>query len=375
MIADIEYTKARAKLIIDQPFFGTLCMRLRPIETTKVPTGATDGIHLYYNPNWFLKLNQFERVGFLAHEVMHCVLHHMLRRQKREKAQWNIACDHAINLNLKDIGFNLPQGALVDEKYKDMSSEHIYSILPPIPEGLTNDFDPGNCGGVLDHPDAAKGQPTAKVQTEWNVATQAAAQEAKGRGKLPGNLESIIEGIVKPILDWRTILMRFLRSSDKSDYSWVRFNKRLISQGLYLPALYSPALGEISIIVDTSGSVSDDELQYFSNETSAILQELNPSAVNFIQCDADVHSNVTYTREDLPLTYEYKGRGGTSFIPAIEFVQEHYPLTTACIYFTDLEGDFPEKTPEFPMLWVTTVQHDAPFGEVVFMEGVIEEAA
>ena len=374
MIADIEYTKARAKLIMNQPFFGTLCMRLRPIETTKVPTGATDGVHLYYNPNWFLKLNQFERLGFLAHEVMHCVLHHMLRRQKREKWNWNIACDHAINLNLREIGFNLPPGGVWDEKYKDMSSEHIYSILPPSPEG-ENGFDPGGCGGVLDHPDAAKGQPTGQIETQWKVATMASANEAKSRGKLPGSLETLIEEALAPIIDWRTVLTRFLRSSDKSDYSWVRFNKRLISQGLYLPGLYSPALGEISIIVDTSGSVSDNELQYFSNETSAILQDLNPSAVNFIQCDAEVHSNVTYTREDLPLKYKYQGRGGTSFIPAIEFVQEHYPLTTACIYFTDLEGDFPETPPGFPMLWITTVKHEAPFGEVIFMEGVLEEEA
>ncbi len=375
MIADIEYTKARAKLIMDQPFFGTLCMRLRPIETTKLPSGATDGVRLLYNPNWFLKLTQFERVGFLAHEVMHCVLLHMLRRQKREHFKWNIACDHAINLGLKDVGFNLPPGGVWDEKYRDMSAEHIYTILPPSPEGKEGEIDPGGCGGVLDHPDAAKGQPTPKVETEWQVAVNSAIQEAKNRGKMPGNIETIIEDIINPIVDWRTVLARFLRATDKSDYSWTRFNKRLISQGLYLPGLYSPALGEISIIVDTSGSVSDDELTVFSSETSAILQELNPSAVNFVQCDAEVHSNVTYTREDLPLKYEYQGRGGTSFVPAIEFVEENYPLTTACIYFTDLEGDFPDHPPGFPMLWITTVKHDVPFGEVTFMEGIIEEAA
>ena len=207
------------------------------------------------------------------------------------------------------------------------------------------------------------------------VAVNSAIQEAKNRGKMPGNIETIIEDIINPIVDWRTVLARFLRATDKSDYSWTRFNKRLISQGLYLPGLYSPALGEISIIVDTSGSVSDDELTVFSSETSAILQELNPSAVNFVQCDAEVHSNVTYTREDLPLKYEYQGRGGTSFVPAIEFVEENYPLTTACIYFTDLEGDFPDHPPGFPMLWITTVKHEVPFGEVIFMEGVLEEEA
>jgi len=377
MLADIEYTKARAKLIIDQPFFGTLCMRLKPVETDKFPTGATDGVHLYYNPHWFLKLNRFERIGFLAHEVMHCVLQHIFRRDERTHKKWNIACDHAINLNLREIGFSLPPGGIWDDAYANMGAEHIYSLLPH--EEEENDdsqwgCDPGQCGGVLDHPDSAKNS-TAKAQTDWTVATVAAANEAKAKGNLPGNLESIIEEAVTPILDWRILLARFLRGQDKSDYSWIKFNRRLISQGLYLPGMYNPALEEISIIVDTSGSVSDSELSYFSNETSSILQDLNPSAVNFIQCDADVHSAVTYSREDLPLKFEYKGRGGTSFVPAIEYVQEHYPLTTACIYFTDLEGDFPDSPPEFPMLWITTVKHDAPFGEVVFMEGVLEEVA
>jgi predicted metal-dependent peptidase len=374
MLAQNEYTKARAKLIIDQPFFGTLCMRLKPVETTKLDTGATDGVSLLYNPNWFLKLNQWERVGFLAHEVMHCVFMHMLRRQKRQHKKWNIACDYNININLEDIGFQLPPGGLIDEKYRGMSADHIYTMLPPQDEDDGGSLDPGGCGGVLDHPDVANG-PTPRQETEWTVAISSAANEAKSRGMLPGNIESLIETILTPQVDWKAVLARFLRVSDKSDYSWVRFNRRFIAQGLYLPGLHSPALGEISIIVDTSGSVSDNELQVFSSETSAILQDLNPSAINFVQCDAEVHSAVTYTREDLPLTYEYKGRGGTSFVPGIEYVQENYPLTTACIYFTDLEGDFPDEVPEFPVLWVTTVQHSAPFGEVIYMDQVLEEAA
>jgi len=372
MLAETEYTKARARLIIDQPFFGTLCMRLRPVETTKVPTGATDGVSLLYNPHWFLKLNQFERVGFLAHEVMHCVYMHMLRRQNRQHTKWNVACDHNINLSLIDIGFTLPPGGLWDQQYAGMSADHIYTMLPEQDE---DQFDPGGSGGVLDHPEIVKGGNAPRQETEWTVAIGSAANEAKARGKLPGSMESLIEDILQPQVDWRTVLFRFFRSTDKSDYSWVRFNRRFIGQGLYLPGLYSPSLGEISIIVDTSGSVSDDELKVFSSETSAILQELNPSAINFIQCDAEVNSAVTYTREDLPLTYEYKGRGGTSFVPGIKYVEENYPLTTACVYFTDLEGDFPEVQPDFPMLWITTVKHDAPFGEVIYMDQVLNEAA
>ena len=51
------YTKARAGLILDQPFFGTLSLRLTPIENPDVPTACTDGKVIMFNPKWFLKLS------------------------------------------------------------------------------------------------------------------------------------------------------------------------------------------------------------------------------------------------------------------------------------------------------------------------------
>ena len=67
------FVKARSRLILDNPFFGTLCLRLKPVERDDMPTGAVDGVNLFYNPKWFEKLTDMEKVGFLAHEVMHVV--------------------------------------------------------------------------------------------------------------------------------------------------------------------------------------------------------------------------------------------------------------------------------------------------------------
>ena len=44
-----QFVKARSRLILDQPFFGTLCLRLKPVETEDMPTGAVHGEHLFYN--------------------------------------------------------------------------------------------------------------------------------------------------------------------------------------------------------------------------------------------------------------------------------------------------------------------------------------
>ena len=84
------FVKARSRLVLDNPFFGTLCLRQKPTEWEE-PTGAVDGKHLFYNPNWFEKLTELERVGFLAHEVMHLVLMHHTRRQERNPHKWNVA--------------------------------------------------------------------------------------------------------------------------------------------------------------------------------------------------------------------------------------------------------------------------------------------
>ena len=100
-----EYTKARSQLILKSPFFGTLALRLKPIPDESVGTAATNGEYIKYNPKWFLKLRDLERVGLIAHEVMHVALMHMLRRNERDAQKWNIAADYVINLALQKSKF------------------------------------------------------------------------------------------------------------------------------------------------------------------------------------------------------------------------------------------------------------------------------
>ena len=98
------FVKARSRLLLGNPFFGTLCLRQKPVEWDQ-PTGAVDGKHLYYNVKWFEKLTDMEREGFLAHEIMHLVLMHHIRRQERNPHKWNVAADYAINNHLIAEGF------------------------------------------------------------------------------------------------------------------------------------------------------------------------------------------------------------------------------------------------------------------------------
>ena len=158
----------------------------------------------------------------------------------------------------------------------------------------------------------------------------------------------------------------------KENYSWARRNRRYVSS-IYMPSLYSEGLGNLTFAIDTSGSIEDDELQEMLSEIQGIQQVFNPETMKIIDCDSTIHEIHEIDQSTDIMSLKFHGGGGTSFQPVLNYVNEN--PTQALIYFTDLEGDFPDHPPGFPMLWITTVKHDVPFGEVTFMEGIIEEAA
>src|SRR5579863_4285237 len=125
----LRIQKARTSLILDHPFFGSLLFRLKGRECRSIPTMATDGVSLFFNPEFVETLNSATLAGTLAHEVMHPALHHHVRRSGRDPKRWNIACDFAINPLLVDAGLNLPEGVLLDNRFRGMSAEQIYNLL------------------------------------------------------------------------------------------------------------------------------------------------------------------------------------------------------------------------------------------------------
>ena len=92
-------TKARVKLLLQHPFFGNLATRLKIIDATdRIPTAAVDGRNLFINRDFVHALTDGELMFLIAHEVMHCVFEHMIRRGEREPQVWNMAGDYVINV-------------------------------------------------------------------------------------------------------------------------------------------------------------------------------------------------------------------------------------------------------------------------------------
>jgi predicted metal-dependent peptidase len=370
MSAEGALIKARSQLLMDQPFFGTLALRLRPLQRDDIKTAATDGTHLYYNADFISKLDPIQLRGLIAHEVMHCVFNHTTRRQEREPGLWNVACDYAINDHLIEAGFILPKGALHEPAFKGMSSEAIYNKLlsepkkhKPCPWGVVLD---ANSGSV-------QAGSAAEMESQWQIATGEALAVAKARGRMPANIELFVSEVLDPKVDWRTVLWPFFTELTNDNYSWRKPNRAYISEDEYLPSMYEEACGKVAIINDSSGSIDDATGQQFISELDAVLSQVQPSQVVYVQADAAVQDVKIFDRgeriKDHQLTF--KGRGGTAFAPALKFIHDEHPDVQAVVYLTDLESDDfadAEKYVDFPLLWVSTNQRaEAPYGTTVYL--------
>ena len=362
---------ARSRLILGRNaasvFFACLLLRLKCEPDESVGTMATDGRVLAYAPTFVAGLPADELVGVLAHEALHCALAHPARRAGRNAGKWNVACDLAVNPLLTAAGFALPEGRLMpgEGAYADLPAglpaKAYYARLPDADDGTgENDGsadgggdvcqgDPGGCGGVRDPGD---GDPAAAAATaaDWQAAVVQAEQQARGRGDLPGGLARSVGDVVHPPADWRAALRAFVAATARTDYSWVRPNRRLVWQGVYLPGLRGDELGDVVLAVDTSGSVGARELGVFAREAEAVLAAYD-CTLTVVYHDTHVRGVEAWASSDGPLTLTPVGGGGTSHVGVFDWL-DRSGLTPACVVcLTDLDTRFPAAPPAVPVVW------------------------
>lgn len=382
--ASDQIRRARTHLVLRNPFFATLVLGMECKPGAKLGTMETDGKDIWYDEEWVSKLSLEETMGVLAHEALHGGLLHPFRTKKggyiHTKA--NIAQDLVINLILRDEGFVLPgtavtweemqtgkQGFLYDKKYKGMSFEQVYRLLPEPPGGWTTSVKilggKGLGGDVIpsDSPEA---------ETEAKIRVSQAATVAKQQGKLPAGLKDLLKEMMEPKVDWRDVLRQWFKTRRKDDYDARRHNRRLVPSDIYFPGMYSESMGEMVVSIDTSGSTMSYRKQ-FLGEVVSIAQEVRPSKLHILYCDAAVERVVTLTPSEYDMAFEeakcFGGGGGTSFVPPFKWVEDKGLNPEVMVYLTDMFGDFPKEPAPYETIWVSTSDvHEAPFGQCIPMD-------
>ena len=420
---DKKMSKARTGLILDNPFFGSLALKLKLQSSAtqgngrKLPLASTDGTYLRYNPEAVDELTLEQTKGLIAHEVMHCALLHHTRMQQRSLKKWNYACDFVIDELLDKSGFVVPESFHINSTYDGMSAEAIYAALPDMdgsdgqeqdqgqgqgsgqdgastgtnsdpnqdPSQDTSDSnrnqpddgsgdDPGGNGGV-EEPRYEEGEDkqnkTIQEEQDWTISLIQAAEQAKAMGQLPAGVDRFVEEVKEAKIDWKKELWNFVDSNCKDDYTFARPNQRYMQQGVILPGLHTQKLGEAICVCDTSGSVSAGELAEYAAELSDILGVFDLELYVYY-CDCKVHGEAeVFTKQDLPIKLEFRGGGGTAFSPAFKKIEEDGRSPKFLVYFSDMWcSDFPKTPPDYPVMWLKVGKGgcEAPFGRVIEME-------
>ena len=365
------------RLRMKSPFFGTLAMFARFVPSETIPTAATDGRDIFFNPDFLASLSSNQQDGLILHEVLHTALLHPLRLGVRDRKSWNIAADIVVNGMIMGLsGCELPPGALRDEKLEHFSVEEVYALLQGQEahcfclEEL--DLLVVDEGGDEARAEIGEGHSLTScrnnsLKTHWQKTIEQAKVivRSSGNGVLPGGLDREFGAVVNPQLDWKSYLWRYLVQTP-TDFQG--FDRRFAYRSLYLEALQGESV-HVYIAVDTSISVGEVQFQLLIDEVRGILGAYPHLNCELFYVDRDAHGPYLLTANStLPPA---QGGGGTSFIPFFDRINELWDGQTSsvCIYLTDGYGDFPAYLPMLPTLWIVTPGGlDAatfPFGEVV----------
>jgi len=374
-----KIARSKVRLMLDKQskgwgFYASVLYQMPMIEKNSLPTMATDGKSIFYNAEFTDALSEPELDGVKVHEAYHRILKHHLRMGKRDPELWNIACDYAINPIIINSGLTLPDGALIDSKFYNMPAEKIYDILQSDKkDGGGNSPQPQEWGNVQDQgSDMSEDQIKAEEATINAQVVMAVNSMKKEAGKLPSDIQEIINEMKRSQVDWKDVLRRFIGGDQPEGYSYRRPNRRQ----WYLNEVITPisnkiGCGDIVVGIDTSGSVSSKELSHFLGELNAISNMSGAESVTIITCDADIQDVIRYEKGEQIETIECKGRGGTRVKPVFDYIAENNLNVDNFIYFSDMGiFDYPDQDLGYPILWVSSDirAKDAPIGETTYLK-------
>ena len=394
--------KQRSRLGSRASGYASLIFGLPFVETEATDTMATDGKNIYFNRIFVRNTPDHELLGVLLHEALHVSLGHHLRRGNTNPKLWNVACDFAINLIVKDARIKLPENALLDEQYRGLTADQIVRALSKDEDekgegedgegedgegeqgdfpGAPKDFDPA--GEIWDATDDdgdpldGKEKADAEEELKRDIIVADVVEKASGTGTI--TIDGGVLDQAKASVDWVEALADFLDQAFGSEPTFAKPARRHLWTGNYFPSYQGVGGGDLVIAIDTSSSVSQDEAQQFADEIDAIRENIKPDRTVVIYCDTAIQRNAE-TGEQFDEFDSFEdivvrniNGGGTRFDPPFSLVEQEGFEPSAFIYFTDgycRVGKGTADKATYPVLWATTgveptFTQGEEFGEIV----------
>jgi predicted metal-dependent peptidase len=367
-------------------FAGLFMVGKTTVEDLPI-TAATNGRDARYGRGFVDTLTDKELAFLIMHENMHkCYRHLTTWRSLYEidRRVANRACDYVINIQLLDMDpdgklLHMPKdkntGAaigLVDARFRGMDTRQVFDILMQEKQdggggggdgeggGEQSDGESDSSGGLDQHDweDAVNGMSKEEQEQLGRDIDQALRQGGIYAGKVGGNMPREIGELLKPKVNWREVLRRFVRTSlkDRDSVSWRRAHKNYLWQDVILPSIMGKRVKSLVIAMDTSGSIQGPILTEFLSEMNAIVRDIGADRIDVLYWDTQVAGHETYkgTNKDIVHRTNPRGGGGTDPDCVVDFMHEHELKPDALIMLTD--GYMHSNKPKWaaikaPTLW------------------------
>ena len=382
--ADRRLRAARLWITLNRPYYSRALFGCPLIPTQQVETMAIDDRWRIYVNSAFVESRSVEQTAaVLIHELNHGLRAHSRRADTAgvgpgQKQVWNAAADCEINDDLVEDDLELPDG-LLPQKFRledGRTAEHYFEELMKqatvikvelhCGSGCTGepaDYEEGPAG----QSDTADGLDPVEQDMLRRVVADAVRQHAraKGIGTIPAGLRRWADQTLDPKVNWRRALESAVRRgvhlrAGAADYTWQRPSRRDDSgEPIIRPGMTRP-VPDIAVVVDTSGSMGEQDLARALAEIRGILKRVVPDdglRVYSVDVDVAAEGQVFNTRQ-----ISLVGGGGTDMRVGIEAAIAARPAVI--IVITDGFTPWPETRPPGAPLTIAALTDDRALAAV-----------
>ncbi|MCR4793493.1 MAG: VWA-like domain-containing protein [Lachnospiraceae bacterium] len=383
---------ARDEILMSFRFLDRSLMELKAKQRRGLGAVSSDNSVMYYDPVYLLKESQKDFKApsrILFHVLLHHIFAHPFTGEKTDMVLWDLACDIAVESVIaeldepcitldSDLG-RVGMLKVLREDIGPLSAERIYKYFRKNPLTPSRVLEYERAFKRDEH-DLWRASPQGEImitEEEWKKISRQVLAEIKNfseKGSAAESLERNLSEGAKVKYDYARLLEHFVvmgeqirLSDDEFDYIYYTYGLENYGGMPFIEPLEyrdEKRIKDFVIAIDTSASCSGETVRKFIRHTFDLLKKsesfFRKVNVHVIQCDSEVESDEKITDitelERFLGSMKLIGGGATDFRPVFSYVErlreeKEFDDLKGMIYFTDGYGIYPEKKPDFDVIF------------------------
>ena len=406
---------ARDEILMSFRFLDRSLMELKTEMRPGIEGVSSSDSVMYYDPVYILKASQRDfryPARILFHVLLHHIFAHPFTGERTDAVLWDLACDIAVESVIADlhepcITLDADLGTagmlrVLREDIGPLSAEKVYKYFRknPLTPSRVLEYERAFKKDEHDLWHSSSEGEIVISEEEWKKIARQVLAEIRNfseKGTAAESLERNLSEGAAVKYDYTRLLEYFVvmgenlhLSDDEFDYIYYTYGLEKYNGMPFIEPLEyrdEKRIRDFVIAIDTSASCSGETVRKFIRHTFDLLKKsesfFRKINVHIVQCDSEVKSDDRITDigeldrflEGMKLF----GGGATDFRPVFSYVNElrenrEFDDLRGMIYFTDGYGIYPEKKPDFDVIFAFLNEDPGRMSPPAWsMKAVIEE--